>query len=72
MAFVVACNRIGSDPNANYTGQSAIIDYAGKVLSEAEEKESIISKDLDYEGFLEYRRKLPFLSDLKSDVFRLS
>lgn len=64
-AFVAACNRVGKDPTLVYNGHSQIIDPSGKMLADAGEEETVIRAELDLAGLREYRRKLPFLADMR-------
>ena len=67
-AFVAGCNRVGKDPALTYNGRSQIIDPGGKVLADAGSEETVIRADLDLASLREYRRKLPFLSDMRLGV----
>jgi omega-amidase len=64
-AYVAGCNRVGTDPSLTYNGRSQIIDPAGNVLADAGTDEIVIRADLDLASLREYRRKLPFLADMK-------
>jgi omega-amidase len=68
-AFVVGINRSGRDPNFAYPGRSMILSPAGKVLAEAGREECSISVDLNIEELLDYRSELPFLNDMRSDLW---
>ncbi len=46
-AFVIACNRVGKDPNVSYSGDSMIIDYNGDILAHEEYKEAILTATLN-------------------------
>ncbi len=65
--YVVGLNRIGTDGNGwDYNGQSMVVDFNGDIVAElgAEEKLTII--ELNKAALEEYRKKLPFLKDIKS------
>lgn len=64
-AYVVGVNRIGQDPNCQYSGDSLIIGPRGETLAEAGEKEGLISADLDIEALCQYRKEFPVLKDMK-------
>lgn len=64
-AYVVAVNRVGSDPFQSYAGESMVIDPQGKIVAHAGHVEGIITAELDIPSLREYREKLPFLADLK-------
>ena len=46
-AYIVACNRVGKDPNVSYSGDSMIIDYNGRILAHEEYNEAILYEILD-------------------------
>lgn len=46
-AYIVACNRVGKDPNVSYSGDSMIIDYNGKILAHEKYNEAILYEILD-------------------------
>ncbi len=64
-AYVVAVNRIGSDPYYSYRGDSMIIDPHGQILANAESREGTVQAKLDLTTLRKYREGLPFLDDLK-------
>ncbi|MCR5821037.1 MAG: amidohydrolase [Bacteroidaceae bacterium] len=62
--FVVGVNRVGSDPNCNYCGCSAIIDpYGRDIASCPPDEESEITSDLDLAALQAFRQKFPVLKD---------
>jgi len=63
-AFVLAVNRIGSDPYYTYAGRSLVIDPQGEILADAENSEVSLSASLDLAVLRKYREGLPFLDDL--------
>jgi predicted amidohydrolase len=66
-AFVVGVNRVGRDPQFEYTGSSVMVDPHGEIFADAGDLECCISAELDLAALLEYRRGLPFLADMRSD-----
>jgi len=66
-AYVVGVNRIGSDPQLEYTGHSMMVDQHGEIFADAGDRECCLSAELDLAALLEYRRELPFLADMRSD-----
>ncbi|NOT62409.1 MAG: carbon-nitrogen family hydrolase [Acidobacteria bacterium] len=67
--YVVGVNRCGSDPALSYPGRTQMIDPSGEILADAGGQENIISAELRLEHLTEYRAKLPFLADMRSDFF---
>lgn len=64
-AYVVGCNRVGSDPYFTYTGRSMIIDPHGDILADAGDHEGLIQAKLNLANLRKYREGLPFLADLR-------
>jgi omega-amidase len=68
--YVVACNRIGSDPNNTFAGQSMIIDPWGDIVSEASaHEEEILTAELTPSLVDEVREKVPVLKDRREDIY---
>lgn len=68
--YVLAVNRVGSDPFCQYCGGSAVIDPYGKIVSACEDgKECFAVADIDMKELLAFREKFPVLGD--ADSFNL-
>lgn len=65
-AYVIAVNRVGSDPGHNYLGGSLIIDPNGTVLASAGNSEQSISADISTDTVIRHRTELPFLADRRT------
>jgi predicted amidohydrolase len=64
-AYVIGCNRCGSDPYVAYPGRSVVIDPQGKVLVDAGDCEGVIQQSLDLKNLREYRESFPALRDIR-------
>lgn len=63
-AYVLACNRVGMDGNGvNHSGDSAVINFRGEVLTSHSGGEKILEADLSYAELLEARDIFPVLRD---------
>lgn len=64
-SYVLGCNRCGKDGvGGNYTGNSALIDYKGFSLAEAEdEADQLITVTLDKEKLNTFRQHWPLYLD---------
>ncbi len=68
--YVVAVNRVGSDPNCTYCGGSAIIDPYGHTIAEcADNQEGLEQAQIDMEALQAFRKKFPVLND--GDKFKM-
>ena len=63
--FVAGVNRVGKDPELNYTGFSCVYDPMGKEISSVEKEERLITVEIDKNYVNEVREKFPFLDDTK-------
>lgn len=64
-AFVVACNRVGRDPNAEYAGGSLVVSPSGEVLAEAGSEPTRLEATLDLQALRAWRERFPALRDLR-------
>lgn len=58
-AFVLGCNRAGRDPALKYPGLSIAIGPMGEILAEADEKEQVLSVEIDRKLVDSWRAKFP-------------
>lgn len=67
--YVIGVNRVGRDPDAEYAGDSAIIDFKGRTLVDAGCSEGTLTATLDTEQMAAFREKFPAWID--ADNFEL-
>lgn len=67
-AFVLATNRIGSDPTLRYVGGSTIVDPQGAVLAEAGDEETVVSAEIDPPALHDWRARFPAWRDRRPDL----
>ncbi|ANC76600.1 hydrolase [Fictibacillus phosphorivorans] len=68
--YVVACNRVGSDPKNTFAGQSLIIDPWGDIIAEGSvHDEEIITAEILPELVDEVRVKVPVFNDRRRDLY---
>ncbi len=67
-AFVIACNRIGHDPQAEYHGDSFVVAPSGDIIAEAGDGELALIAELDRNELLRWRDKFPALRDLRRSL----
>lgn len=69
--YVLAANRVGTDPACNYDGGTALIGPYGETLACAPDgQEGFAGGEIDLQHLAEYHAKFPVLED--ADGFRLS
>lgn len=64
-AYVVACNRIGADPHAEYAGGSLIVGPDGSVLAEAGHDACVLHAEADHAALARWRERFPALRDAR-------
>lgn len=65
--YVIGVNRVGSDPNCEYCGGSAVINPYGQTIAECEDNkacEAVV--DIDMSELEAFRQKFPVLNDADS------
>ena len=63
-SYTIGVNRVGKDgKDMNYSGDSALVDYAGEELIKLTQQENIVTARLSFEAQQVFRRKLQFLPD---------
>lgn len=61
--YVIACNRVGRDPNNHFFGHSLIIDPWGEIIAEGTENEQLITGEIDLETVSKVRNTIPVFAD---------
>jgi len=67
-AYVVAVNRVGSDPKIEYVGGSIVVDPHGTIVGEAGDEETVLTVDLDLQVLRDWRNEFPALDDLRAQL----
>lgn len=63
-AYVLGVNRCGHDPKLYHPGRSRFLEFSGRLLAEAGEREEAIEAAPSRDDLLAYRASLPFLEDM--------
>ncbi|MCB0317242.1 MAG: hypothetical protein KDD56_00690 [Bdellovibrionales bacterium] len=66
LAFTVGVNRIGTDPNLEYAGDSKIHDPWGELVLDAKQEEGLFTFELNADRLIQIRNQYPFLKDRDS------
>lgn len=69
-AYVIGVNRVGADPTANYAGDSVAVDFMGRTLADAADRETVVMATLDRQEVERFRVKFPAWRD--ADNFTLA
>ena len=64
-SFVSSCLTGKINESFDFSGQSMVIDYKGKVINKLDEEEAVLYAELDLEEMHQYRKQMPILKDTK-------
>lgn len=67
--YIVACNRVGSDPKNKFAGHSMIIDPWGEIIAEAGEKQEILIGSINVEKVKKVREQIPIFQDRRPELY---
>jgi len=67
--YVIACNRVGSDPNNEFAGHSMVIDPWGEILLEAGLEETVLIGEIDLELVADVRSRIPIFADRRPELY---
>lgn len=67
--FVAAPNRVGTEDEMTFYGNSFISDPFGTLIAEADDQENILYADCDFAKIKEARELLHFLRDRRTDTY---
>ena len=71
LCFVAGLNRVGNDGNGlHYAGDSAVIDFLGKPVSECTDEEIVVTTTLQGAALAAHRERFPAMLD--GDAFTLA
>lgn len=67
--FVIACNRIGRDPNYQFCGRSCVIDPMGAALVEGDAQPQLLFATLDLAQVARTRAHIPVFADRRPELY---
>ena len=68
-AYVVAVNRVGSDPDNNFGGQSLVIDPLGQIMAIAGAHAQLVTAKLDLTQVAQVRGQIPVFNDRRPELY---
>ena len=63
--FISSCLTGKINETFDFSGNSCVIDYRGKIVSNIDEEEKVLYAEIDIEEMKQYRKQLPILKDTK-------
>ncbi|MGD2165432.1 MAG: nitrilase-related carbon-nitrogen hydrolase, partial [Anaerolineae bacterium] len=67
--FVAACNRVGSDGDVAFPGQSIVVDPWGNAILEGDDQEGLLVAQADLREIEKARRYLTVYQDRRPDAY---
>jgi len=68
--WLAPCNKVGTEGDWTFGGQSMVVDPLGQVVAEAgDEGDAILSADIDREAVFAARRRYPMMRDRRPDLY---
>lgn len=68
--YVCSVNRVGTEGETEFWGQSFVADYCGQIVAKASvSEETILYADLDLDALEDHRRIWPFFRDRRIDSY---
>lgn len=68
--FVIACNRVGTDPDNEFGGHSLVIDPWGQVLHEGDTySEEVMITDIDLNDVEKIRQRIAVFDDRRPEMY---
>jgi predicted amidohydrolase len=68
-AYVVGVNRIGQEPELEYVGDSAVVDYCGREVVDMGATDGVAVAELDVEALQRFKEKFNVAAD--ADEFEI-
>ena len=68
--YIAACNRVGTEGDTHFWGQSFVSDFYGSILAKgSQSQEQVILANLDFKAQDDFRRIWPFFRDRRIDAY---
>ena len=67
--FVAMCNRVGLEDKMDFAGQSIVVHPSGDVIVKADNKQRLVTCDIDLAEVELWRGKRPYISTRRKDMY---
>ena len=67
--FVAMCNRVGLEGDMDFAGQSIVVHPSGEVIVKADNKQRLVTCDIDLAESALWRGKRPYISTRRPDMY---
>ena len=67
--FIAMCNRVGTEGNMEFAGQSLVAHPSGELVVMADDREQLVTCDIDLHEAAQWREKRPYLSGRRPEWY---
>ena len=67
--FVAMCNRVGLEDKMDFAGESLVVHPSGEVLLKADDRERLLSCEIDLQEAVELRKKVPYIKTRRPEWY---
>lgn len=67
--FIAMCNRVGKEGEMDFAGESIVVDCDGNVIFKADDKEQLITLDIDLDKCKESRKNRPYITLYRKEMY---
>ncbi len=67
--FIAMCNRVGTEDQMQFAGESIIIHPSGEVIAKADDKEQLLIREIDLSDVKRARRNVNYISLRRPNMY---
>lgn len=67
---IAMCNRVGTEDEMDFSGESIIVDANGEVIAKASDKEEVLYADIDMKRSAEIRNSRPYTQLRRTELYK--
>ena len=68
--FIAMCNRVGTEGEMDFSGESVVVDANGDTVVKADDTEQLVYAELDLKNAAEIRRKRPYTTLRRPELYK--
>ena len=68
--FIAMCNRVGTEGEMDFSGESVVVDANGDTVVKADDTEQLVYAELDLKNVAEIRRKRPYTTLRRPELYK--
>jgi predicted amidohydrolase len=67
--YIAMCNRVGKEDKLEFYGESIVIDPYGNIVAKADNKERLLTAEIDFENNVKARKIRPYINLRKTEKY---